>query len=133
LSSRRSLDLPKSVLGVSLAFVVIHCGVEGQGEVDAQERGCWSRGGASVILPDFIDRMRRILVQDSTRTSPSRLTTMTYALLLAAGLFIESQNLVDDGASLTLAMVDARLLFQRSSRRRWNLAATVSFGECRKP
>jgi hypothetical protein len=57
---------------------------------------------------------------------------MTYALLLAAGLFIESQNLVDDGASLNLAMVDAQLLFQRLSRRHWNLAAAVNFGECRK-
>jgi hypothetical protein len=132
-SSRRSLDLANSVLGVSLVFVVIQCGAEGRGEVDAQERGCWFRGGGSVIFPDFIDRMRRILVQDSTRTSPSRLTITTCASLLAAGQFIESQNLVDDGASLNLAMVDARLLFQRPSRRRWNLAATVSFGECKKP
>jgi hypothetical protein len=76
--------------------------------------------------------MLRILVQDSTGMSPSRRTTMTYASLLAAGLFIESQILVDDGASFDLAMVEARLLFQRSSRRRWNLAAAVSFGKCRK-
>jgi hypothetical protein len=58
---------------------------------------------------------------------------MTYAFLPATGLFIESQNLIDDGASLNLAMVDAQLLFQHSSRQCWNLAAAISFGECRKP
>jgi hypothetical protein len=65
------------------------------------------------LFPDFVDRMRRILVQDSTGTSPSQRATKTYALLLVAGLFIDSQSLVGDGASSDLAMVEARRLFQR--------------------
>jgi hypothetical protein len=46
-------------------------------------------------------------------------------------MFINSQSLVGDGASLDLAMVEARRLFQCSSRRRsfapaatWNLHTT---------
>jgi hypothetical protein len=39
----------------------------------------------------------------------------TCALLLVAGLFIDSQSLVGDGVSFDLAMVEARRLFQRLS------------------
>jgi hypothetical protein len=52
--------------------------------------------------------------------------------LLAAGLFIDSKSLVGDGASLDLAMVEARHLFRRTSQRRWSVAAAASFGECGK-
>jgi hypothetical protein len=54
------------------------------------------------------------------------------ASLLTAGLFIDSKSLVGDGVSLDLAMVEARHLFQRTSRWRWSLAAAASFGECGK-
>jgi hypothetical protein len=56
-------------LGVSLAFVVIHNGAGGRGEVDALEKECWSEGGGSIVIPDFVDGMRWILVQDNTGTS----------------------------------------------------------------
>jgi hypothetical protein len=83
--------------------------------------------------PDFFGGMRWILVQDSTGMSPGRRALATCASLLAAGLFIDSQSLVDDGVSLDLAMVEARRLFQHTSRQCWTLATAVRFGECRKP
>jgi hypothetical protein len=52
------------------------------------------------LFLDFLDRMRRIEVQGSTGTSPSQRATMTYASLLAMGLFINSQSLVGDGARI---------------------------------
>jgi hypothetical protein len=85
------------------------------------------------LFPDFIDGMRQILVQDSMVTSLDCRVTTTCASLLAAGLFIGSQSLVGDGASSDQAMVEARCLFQRSSRRRWSLAAAASFGKCGSP
>jgi hypothetical protein len=62
-----------------------------------------------------------------------RRATATCALLLAAGLFMDSQSLVGDGALLNLEMVEARRFSQHASRRRWSLAAAADFGECRKP
>ena len=41
-----------------------------------------------------------------------------YAQLIAAGLLIDSQSLVGDGAFSDLAMMEARRLFRRSSWRR---------------
>lgn len=73
------------------------------------------------FFSDFVDVRRRILVQDSTGTSPGRRATVTCASLLAAGLFINLQSLVGDGAFLDLAMVEARRLFLRSSRRHLEL------------
>jgi hypothetical protein len=73
-------------------------------------------------FPDFVDGMRRFLVQGSTGTLPGRRATGTCASLQAAGLFIDSQSLVGDGASSDLAMVEAQRLFQRSCRRRWSLS-----------
>ena len=63
----------------------------------------WSEdAGPEVVdlpfLSDFVDGRRQILVQDSTGTSPGRRATATCALLRAAGLFIDSQSLVGDGA-----------------------------------
>jgi hypothetical protein len=37
-------------LGVSLAFIFIHDGTRGRGEVDSLERGCWSGVGGFVII-----------------------------------------------------------------------------------
>lgn len=37
-------------LNVSLAFVVVHDGPGGQGEVVLLERRCWSGGGGYVVL-----------------------------------------------------------------------------------
>jgi hypothetical protein len=54
-------------------------------------------------------------------------------LLLAAGLFIDSQNLVDDGSSFDLVMVETRRLFQCVLWRRWSLATAAGFGECKNP
>jgi hypothetical protein len=62
-------------------------------------------------FPDFISGMRWILVQESTGMSPGQRATTTCALLLAAGLFIDSQSLFGDGAYLDLAMVEVRRLF----------------------
>jgi hypothetical protein len=45
-------------------------------------------------FPDFVDVMRRFLVQDSTGTFPGRRATTTYASLLAVGLFIDPQTLL---------------------------------------
>jgi hypothetical protein len=61
----------------------------------------WSEdvGPATVDLSffsDVVDGRRRVLVQDSTGTSPGRRAIATCALLHAAGLFIDSQ------ASLTM-------------------------------
>jgi hypothetical protein len=44
-------------------------------------------------------------------TSPGRHATTTCASLRAAGLFIDSQSLVGDGAFSDLAMVEAQRLF----------------------
>jgi hypothetical protein len=114
-------------LDVSLAFVVVHDGAGGRGEVVLLE---------VVDMPffsDFVDGRRRILVEDSTGTSPGRRATATCASLVAADLFIDSQSLVGDGAFLDLAKVEARRLFLRSSRRRWNWTAAAGYGGCRKP
>jgi hypothetical protein len=81
-------------------------------------------------FPDFVDGMRRSLVQDSTGTFPDRRATATCASLHAAGLFIDSQSLVGDGASSDLTMVEARRLFERLFRRLWRLVAAASFSEC---
>jgi hypothetical protein len=82
----------------------------------------------------FIDGRRQILVQDNTGRSldPGQRATTTYASLRVAGLFIDSQSLVDDGAFSDLAMVEAQRLFQRSSRRRWSWAAAARYNGCRK-
>ena len=76
----------------------------------------------------LVDAMRQIWVQGSTGTSLDRRATATCALLLAAGLFIDSQSLVGDGASLDLAMVEAWRLFWRC----WIWAAAAGFSVCRK-
>jgi hypothetical protein len=55
------------------------------------------------------------LVQDNTGISPSRYATATCALLRAAGLFIDSQNLVGDDVFLDLALVEARRPFRHAS------------------
>jgi hypothetical protein len=62
-------------------------------------------------FPDFIGGMRWILVQGSTGTSPGQRAKAICALLLAAGLFIDSQSLFGDGAYLDQAMVEVRRLF----------------------
>jgi hypothetical protein len=81
-------------------------------------------------FPDFVNGIRRSLVQDSTGTFLDRRATTTCALLHAAGLFINSQSLVGDSASSDLTMVEARRLFERLFRRLWSLAVAASFGEC---
>jgi hypothetical protein len=63
------------------------------------------------IFPDFVDMMPWILVQDGIGIFPGRRATTTCALLLAAGLFIDSQSLVGENGSLDLAMMKARRLF----------------------
>jgi hypothetical protein len=68
-----------------------------------------------LLFPDFIGGMRWFLIQGSTGTSPGRRATTTYASLLAAGLVIDSQSLIGDGAFLDLAMEEARRLFQHAS------------------
>jgi hypothetical protein len=116
-------------LDVSLVPVVIHSGARGQGEVGALEHGCWSGGGGSVVIP----RLRRWYTMAlGPMKHGGRRATSTCASLLAAGLFIDSKSLVGNGASLDLAMVEARRLFRRVSRRCWSVAAAASFGECRK-
>jgi hypothetical protein len=119
-------------INVSLVFVVIDGDAGGRGEVDALEQGCWSEVVDLSLFPNFVGGMQWFLVQCSTGTFPGRRATSTCALLHAAGMFIDSQSLVGDGASLDLAMVEAHPLFQRSFWRCWSLAAAGSFGECRK-
>jgi hypothetical protein len=45
------------------------------------------------------------------------------------GMFIDSQSLVGDGASLDLAIAQAWHLFQHLFRQCWGVAAAASFGE----
>jgi hypothetical protein len=71
-------------------------------------------GDLSFFL-DFIDGRRRVLVQDSTGTSPDRRAIAT------CGLFIDSQSLIGDCAFLYLAMVEARRFFRRAPLRRLEL------------
>jgi hypothetical protein len=59
------------------------------------------------LFPNIIGEMRWFLVQESTGMSPGRRAIATCASLLAAGLFIDSQSLVGDGAFLDLAMEEA--------------------------
>jgi hypothetical protein len=83
------------------------------------------------LFSDFIDESLQILFQDNTGT-PGRRATTTCALLHAAGLFIDSQSLVGDGAFSDLAMVEVRRLFQRSSRRHWSWAVASRYGSYMK-
>jgi hypothetical protein len=53
---------------------------------------------------------------EAVRGAPGQNTTVTCASLLAAGLFINSQSFVTDGAYLDLSIVEAQRLFQRVSR-----------------
>jgi hypothetical protein len=85
------------------------------------------------FFSDFVDGRRQFLVQDSTRTSPSRRAITTCASLRAASLFIDSQSLVGNGALLDSEMVEARCFFRRVSRRRQSWTAAAGFGGCRKP
>jgi hypothetical protein len=53
-----------------LAFVVIHGGVGGRGKVDALNDYVGPKVVDLTFFPNFVDVMRRILVQDNTRMSP---------------------------------------------------------------
>jgi hypothetical protein len=98
----------------------------------------WSEDVGSEVVDlslflDFVNGIRWILAQGCTGTSPGQRATSTCASLLAAGLFIDSQSLIDNGALLDLAMVEARRLFRRESRRRWCLVAAAGFSKYMKP
>jgi hypothetical protein len=114
-------------LGLSLSYA------GGRGEVVSLERGYWSEGGVLPFFLDFIDGRQRVLVQDSTETSHGRRATAICAFLHAAGLFIDSQSLVGDGAFLDLAMMEARRFFRHAPWRRWSWATTAGIDRCRKP
>jgi hypothetical protein len=68
------------------------------------------------------------VVQDNMGTSRGRRATATRDSLLAAGLFIDSQTLVGDGALLDFGLVEAQLLFPCPSRRRWSWTAAAGYG-----
>jgi hypothetical protein len=113
-------------LDVSLVPVVIHGDAGSQDEVGALKHGCWSGGGGSFV----ISRLRRLntMAPGSMKHGDVSRSTCHSDMCLVACC-----TLVDDGASLDLAMVEARYLFQRASRWRWSVAAVASFGsECRK-
>jgi hypothetical protein len=132
-SSRRSSDLarfvPRRVAGVR-RYARRHWG-PGQGRCSRARMLVW-RWWIYRYFSDFVGGMRWFLIQCNTGTFPGRRATATCALLRATGLFIDSQSLVGDGASLDLAMVEARRLFQCLSWRCWSLAAVSNFSECRK-
>jgi hypothetical protein len=67
------------------------------------------------LFLDFVDEMWWILVQGGTGMAADQCAT-TCALMLAACLFIDSEILIGNGASLDLAMVETRCLFQHASR-----------------
>jgi hypothetical protein len=77
-------------IDVFLAFIVIH------DSAGARARWMlWSEDvGPEVVdlssFHDFVDGMRRFLVQDNTTTFSDRRATTTCASLLAASLFIDS-------------------------------------------
>jgi hypothetical protein len=98
-------------------FVVSYSGVWGRGKVDALERGFLSEGGRSIILP----RLHQWDAVDLGLRKHGDVPQSTCHI----DMFMDSQSLVGDGTSLDLAMVEARRLFQRVSRRRWNLAASA--------
>jgi hypothetical protein len=85
------------------------------------------------FLLDFVDGMQWIQVQDSTGTFHSRCATSTYASLLAAGLFIDSQSLVSDGASSDLTIVESWHLFKHCLGRHWILAAALTSASVGNP
>jgi hypothetical protein len=69
---------------MSLAFIIIRDDVGSWGDVVSLE---WDVGPEVVDLPfffDFVDRRRRILVQDNTGMSPNRRATAICASLRAA-------------------------------------------------
>jgi hypothetical protein len=94
-------------LCVSLVFVVIHIGAGGRARWMLWSEDVGPEVVELSLILDFVDGMRRILVQGSMGTSPDQRATVTCASLLAADLFIDSQILVGDGAILDLAMVEA--------------------------
>jgi hypothetical protein len=98
-------------------FVVSCSGIWGRGEVDALERGFLSEGGGSIILP----RLHQWDAVDLGLRKHGDVPQSTCHI----DMFIDSQSLIGDGASLDLAMVEARRLFQCVSRRHWNLAASA--------
>jgi hypothetical protein len=81
-----------------------------------------------LYFSDFVDGRRQFLVQDITGISFGRRAIASCVLLRTAGLFIDSQILIGDGALLDLAMMEARRSFQRASRRCWSWTVTAGFG-----
>jgi hypothetical protein len=80
---------------------------DGRDEVVSLERGCGPEAVDLSFFSDFVDGRRRVLVQDSMRTSLGRRATATCALLRTAGLFIDSQSLIANGIFLDLAIAEA--------------------------
>jgi hypothetical protein len=62
-----------------------------------------------LLFPDFVNGMQSL--SKTTRGRRRSTIVATWVLLLAAVLYIDSQSLVGDGASLHLIMVEARRLF----------------------
>lgn len=72
--------------------------------MDALERRCWFGGGGSIIISQRHRWDAMDLVKWQHGDILRRCSTMTCALILAAGLFTDS-SLVGDGASWDLAMM----------------------------
>jgi hypothetical protein len=86
-------------LDVSLSLIIIHGSIGGRGEVDALERKCWTGGDGSIVFP-------LLRWWDAEVLGPRQHGVVLRCL--QQGLFIGSQSLVGDGASLDLVMVEAR-------------------------
>jgi hypothetical protein len=114
-------------LSVSLAYA------GGRGEVVSLERGCWSEGGGSAILPRLYRWETAGLCPRQHGDVPRSTCHSDMCLVACSRLFIDSQSLVGDGAFLDLAMVEARRLFRCMPWQRWSWAAADGFGGCMKP
>jgi hypothetical protein len=94
---------------VSPTFAVFNDDTSDPCEVDTPVRECWSEKVVDQsFFPDFVNGMRLIWVQDSTKTYPDRRGTMScVSLLLAVGLFINSQSFICDDTFLNMLIMEA--------------------------
>jgi hypothetical protein len=100
--------------------------------VGALEHRCWSGGGGFVVIPRV--RVWDMISLGSMKHGdiPRSTCHSEMCLVACSMLFIDSKSLIDDGASLDLAMVKVRRVFLRTSTRRRSVATATSFGECKK-
>jgi hypothetical protein len=119
-------------LGVSLASIVSCGGAGGRGEVGALERGCWSGGGGSVVIPRLCWWDAVVLGPRKHGDVPRSTCHSDMCLAACSGPVHRLTKPRWWWCFLDLAKEVARRLFQRASWRHWTVAAAASFSACRK-